>query len=220
MKHHAILILALAVLGFASPQTARADNLSGFYVSGGVGGGSITHELSVPAFGNINFDGLGGEGFLGTVGIGYDKQRDNLIFGVFADFDFTSIESELSAFGASVDLPVDYVINVGLRIGFETTPDTMLFVSGGYSHLSMGDLEFGGATIFEPGDFDGFFIGGGMESRLSQNLFGRVEYRYSDYGGNDYFGGILEIEPSTHVGRFTVSYKFNRNPIPDAEPLK
>ena len=68
-----------------------ASQLDGFYVGGGVGTGAVVHDLSV-RFGGTNvldFDGIGGQGWFGTLTIGYDHQiMPNVSSGAFFDYDF------------------------------------------------------------------------------------------------------------------------------------
>src|SRR5215470_17841086 len=82
----------------APPPIAPVYNWTGFYVFGGGGGGiwdadSHTNVLGVPA--TID-QRVGGDGFFGTVGAGYDWQfAGSWVAGVFADGQFGSLRGTL-----------------------------------------------------------------------------------------------------------------------------
>ncbi|HOB15304.1 MAG TPA: outer membrane beta-barrel protein [Novosphingobium sp.] len=78
--------------------------------------------------------------------------------------------------------------NVTLRLAVPISDGTRAFVRGGYAYHRIENASIG--------DFDGhgYVIGGGGETDLSDRLFLRAEYRYSDYGsevrGQQFLGGI------------------------------
>lgn len=184
---------------------------SGFYVGVGGGAGAVVHELSSPFLGGIALNGIGGEGVFGEVTVGYDHLfGERLLVGVFADGRYGGISTDLDIpaipFGASVEL--DYGFDVGLRLGYLVTPETLGYVLGGYS------WQHFDATTSIPGiaydwDADGFVVGAGIETVLSGNWTLKTEYRYAQYSSEDFgSGGLIEAEPSTHTVHAGINYRF------------
>ncbi|MGE0847661.1 MAG: hypothetical protein AB7L41_15450, partial [Flavobacteriaceae bacterium] len=65
-----------------APQPmAEYSDWTGFYLSAGIGAGAVVHELDVLSI--FNFNGIGGEGVFGELGVGYDYMiSDRLLLGV------------------------------------------------------------------------------------------------------------------------------------------
>jgi outer membrane immunogenic protein len=169
-----------------------AWNWTGFYVGAGIGGGVLEVESDV-ASGD-------GEGFLGTVVFGYDRQfAPGWVVGVFVDVDFTDFSADVN--GDSVDQT--YAWSVGGRLGGLITPKSLLYATGGYTQA-----EFEGAL---DGTADGYFVGAGFEHMLHHNWTLKLEYRYTelqagvvDQVGND----AGDADFSSHTGRLVLTYKF------------
>jgi outer membrane immunogenic protein len=200
----------------------------GFYIGAGVGAGAVVHDVGISAggIGSANFDGIGGEGVLGTVIVGYDFMvARNVVGGIFADFDFSGLSTDLNAAGllnASIDHQHSW--SIGGRLGVLTTPTTLWYATGGYTRASFDLSGSIGGTPFSVDlpDFNGFFIGGGVESQLRGNWSLRAEYRFTQFDSETVFsgGGInVDAEPSMHTARLALTYKFPR-PEGHAEPLK
>lgn len=176
-----------AVRGPEGPEVATW-NWTGFYLGAGIGGGMLDVETDV--FGDGD-----GEGILGTVVLGYDRQfGPRWVAGMFADFDFSDISADVGGF----DVDQTYSWSVGGRLGGLITPKTLLYGTGGYTQTELeGGLE---------GTADGYFVGAGMEHMLRENWTLKLEYRYSDFEADVDVGGDAEL--SSHTGRLVLSYKF------------
>ncbi len=175
---------------------APAYNWTGFYIFGGGGGGLWNADSNVqvnPIFGSGSRDQrLGGSGWFGTVGAGYDWQYSpSWVFGIFADGQFGEIRGSLSD-------PFNFIEGreklrdtwaAGARIGYLVAPNVYSYVNAGYtgsewSGTSLSSLA-GGPTVATTASFhrDGWFVGGGFENSL--NIFGisapgwfmKTEYR-------------------------------------------
>jgi outer membrane immunogenic protein len=209
MKKIAIALTAIAA--FSAPALA-ADmavkspmvyqppaplyNWTGFYIFGGGGGGLWAADSNVVTFpGSIPLtrdQRLGGSGWFGTVGAGYDWQFSSWVAGIFADGQFGSIRGSLSD-------PVNFIEGreklrdtwaAGVRLGYLVAPNVYSYVNAGYtgsewSATTMSSLAGGGPVVATTPSFhrDGWFIGGGVENNL--NIFGitapgwfmKTEYR-------------------------------------------
>jgi len=188
---------------FAQPTSSW----TGFYIFGGAGGGlwDADSNGSFPASTSRD-QRLGGDGWFGTVGLGYDWQFNrSWVVGVFADGQFGSIRGTMTDFFNQNDgnetLRNSYA--AGARLGYLVAPNVLSYVNTGYS-----GSQWSGATISNAGQIalvngapvaptsattpsfnrDGWFVGGGVENSL--NVFGisapgwfmKTEYRAAFYG--------------------------------------
>lgn len=208
-----------------------AKNWTGFWVGLGGGYGAVNSDVTVlPAGGGlgINLDGLGGDGGIFTVGGGYDFQIGaQWVLGAFADYDWTGMQSTFSvpSGAATVKLDAKYQYAVGVKTGFLANPGTLIYVTGGWTRFEYDGPNLTNAAIagvVGSPKFDGWFLGGGVETMLgswfgNNNVTLKAEYRYADYGnealgvaGTAAAGALVpSVEPSTHTGRFSINYKFN-----------
>jgi outer membrane immunogenic protein len=196
------------------PMMAVA-NWTGFYVFGGAGGGLWAADSNVVTFPGLvpvtRDQRMGGSGWFGTVGAGYDWQFNNTwVAGVFADGTFGSIRGSLTnpVTGLEGRETLRDTWAAGVRLGALVAPNVYSYVNAGYtgsqwSGTSMSTLAAGGGPIVATtGSFtrSGFFFGGGVENSL--NIFGinapgwfmKTEYRGS------YFSRITLPETSVATG--------------------
>jgi outer membrane immunogenic protein len=178
-----------AIRGPDGPEVATWS-WTGFYLGAGIGYGAT----------EIDFNGQNdGDGILGTVVMGYDRQfAPRWVAGVFADFDFSDISVNVG--GLNVDQT--YSWSIGARLGTLVTPKTLLYATGGYTQTELeGNLE---------GTADGYFVGGGLEHMLRDNWTLKLEYRYSEFEADVEQGGVVtgDAELTSHSARLVLSYKF------------
>ena len=84
-----------------APMMATAYNWTGFYIFGGAGGGiwdaDSNVQFSPPLTALTRNQRVGGDGWFGTVGAGYDWQfNGSWVAGIFADGQFGSIRGSLT----------------------------------------------------------------------------------------------------------------------------
>lgn len=126
------------------------------------------------------------------VGVGYDTALGNSVR--------AGVEAEISDSSAKWDnnnsrpntfnlgrVTADRDIYVGGRIGFVTSPSTMVYVKGGYTNARFG-LEGTDGTVNRNQrlDTDGYRVGAGVEYQLSGNAYVKGEYRYSNYSKGEF----------------------------------
>jgi outer membrane immunogenic protein len=180
-----------------APVVEQPTNWTGFYIFGGAGGGIWDADNNainaVTGAGRTIDQRVGGDGWFGTVGAGYDWQfNSSWVAGVFADGQFGSIRgnlndnfNQLSGFEKLQDTWA-----VGVRLGYLVAPNVYSYVNGGFtesfwSGTTMGlQSGVGGAVNTTPSfTRNGWFVGGGVENNL--NIFGfnapgwfmKTEYR-------------------------------------------
>jgi outer membrane immunogenic protein len=227
-----------------APAPSAASSWTGFYLSGGGGYGmwnSDNQTLTYP--GGVAFAAqsqrMGGSGYFGTVGGGYDWQFSGpWVAGVFADGQFGSIRGAIAdpyvtTFGAPNPLSGSEKLRTswaaGVRVGYLIAPSVYSYVNGGYT-----GAQFSGSTLYTDftgtparttGAFtrNGWFVGGGVENQINVLGFGpswfmKTEYRSSEYTGiNDQqltLGGAptgfgIAFKPWVQTVSTSLVYRFN-----------
>jgi outer membrane immunogenic protein len=238
MKRILFTTVSLGVLGLMSPALG-ADlpmkapvavspmyDWSGFYVGayggGGFGNHNLNNALGPVGFANytINYDSTGG---IGGGDVGYNLQSGNIVVGVEADGFWSGIKgSDQSQFNNGT-LPIFAIDQTKLKDGASfraragiAIDRLLLFFDGGWA---LGYLDH---TNTVPGvGVDAFSVsrsglaaGGGIAYAITNNLIGKFEYRYYD------FGRFVRSNPTTGVLPYTIDstysvvtvgldYKFN-----------
>jgi outer membrane immunogenic protein len=222
-----------------APMPMPVANWTGFYIFGGVAGGVWDADTftSVTATGvplSVH-QRMGGDGWLGTVGAGYDWQVNPAwVIGVFGDGMFGSlkgtVQDPVAAFTANIKMQDSWA--AGVRAGYLVAPNVLSYVNGGYtgSHWSGTTLlsTFSGAPVGDHTNSfnrNGWFIGGGVENNL--NIFGisapgwfmKTEYRAAYYGRQNVteftdgtnlpFGNDINFKPWVQTISTSLVYRFN-----------
>jgi outer membrane immunogenic protein len=214
-----------------------APSWTGFYIFGGAGGGLWNADSNVQTFpGNVAVtrdQRLGGDGWFGTVGAGYDWQfNGSWVAGIFADGQFGSIRGSVSDPFNFIEgrekLRTSYA--AGVRLGYLVAPNVYSYVNGGYSGSEWSGANLsslaGGPTVATTGSFhrNGWFVGGGVENSL--NIFGiaapgwfmKTEYRSAFYDritlpetfvGGGLTGFAPTFKPWVQTISTSLVYRFN-----------
>jgi len=209
-----------------APAAKSAGSWTGFYLSGGGGYGMWEADqqtvggLPAPFGGPRSPVRMGGRGYFGTVGGGYDYQfNSSWVAGIFADAQFGDINGTVDylsgQFVGTTKNKLSYA--AGARLGYLVAPNVLSYVNVGYSHA-----EFSQSTLL-PNDsssptfllpkqsLNGWFIGGGVENSLDifgvsvPGLFMKTEYRLAEYGRKT--AGVLAMDGSPMLFGDTVSFK-------------
>lgn len=212
----------MAVRAAAPPPAAPISNWTGLYVGAGWGYGMYNLDTQVNPAG-LPFSAsetLGGRGWLGTVTVGGDYQLNNwVVLGAFADYDWANIKSHnqtpspIEPFGTVKETGA---WSVGARAGWALNPAFLSYVSVGYTRARFTDS----AAVLPSHNYGGWFIGTGVETRLSGLLgflgpgwFWRNEYRFADYSSTTFSNNPLlttvTVRPFVQTARSEIIYKFN-----------
>ncbi len=195
-----------------SPDFAAVPiDWTGFLVGVDVGAATQVTELDLDLapFAAASLDGLGAEGIVGGVRIGYDHQvSDRFVIGAHATARASSVNTELDILGFEVaEVEENYEISIFGRAGYLTTPDTLWYVLAGGAYA---EYEFSIAGE-EVASFDhwGYVVGAGVETAITENITARLEYRFTQYEDDPLdTGGAFETTNSTHTALLGLSYKF------------
>jgi outer membrane immunogenic protein len=216
-----ISLSLLATTTFAADavvEEAVIDVVPGFTWTGGYVGGQVGYawgsggaeQTDGPGFADTDPDG-----FIGGVYVGYNYQMpSNIVIGAELDVVYADVDGNGQVFEAP-GIPAEAIANqelnwsgaARLRLGYAM--DRFLpYIAGG---IAFGDMDFGFASPTESATFSetftGWTIGAGVEYAFTDNVVGRVEYRYTDFG-SEIFDEDAEVDLSTNEVRFGIAYKF------------
>jgi outer membrane immunogenic protein len=200
---------------------------TGWYLGagGGYGGFNSSHASSLGGFGlpQSSFNGTGG---FGTVQVGGDYQfADRWVAGVFGDADFSDIKGSSREIVGFTNFPIKQrdAYAGGARIGYLVTPQILPYVDGGYTHanFSGGSMTFAAPPFAATGfavpnqNYDGYFLGGGVEVMVYRGWSVKGEYRYAHYDSSTVtIANAVPVftetlKPTVQTGRLSLVYKFN-----------
>jgi len=129
----------------------------------------------------------GGEsdnGLLYGVGVGYDLPIGSAMFaGVEANLEDSTARDCVGAGGVRSCLSAGRDISLGGRIGWNVSEKGKLYALAGYTNARFKSsvTSASGAKSSESDNLDGFRLGAGYEHQISGGLYGKAEYRYSNY---------------------------------------
>jgi outer membrane immunogenic protein len=198
-----------------------AYNWSGFYVGGHVGG--IWGRSRVFDDGVLTESGAPTNGVVGGILAGYNWQTGPVVLGIEGDFGWSNAQGH----GTSVEDPPPPVVPRGPntynlrwdshvvgKAGF-ASGRWLVFATGGVAIAGF-DFQEGVVPPAPPPDsinktYVGFSVGAGVEYAFTQNLLGRLQYIYDDFGGKNYVtvdGDTYRVNLTSQTLRGALSWKF------------
>ena len=219
-----------------TPVTVGRANFSGAYVNAGGGYGMwVADETTTAIPGSANptvrvTQRLGGKGWLGRAGGGYDHRfSERILAGVFGDVDISSLKGSIqdAAAGLEGKTKETWAWAAGARAGLLIASDTLAYVNAGYTqaHFSSATMHsmlttapfFGLSTPSFTAH--GWFVGGGVEASLGSGWFWRNEYRRANYGSETVtdtsanpaalIRNNINFKPMVQTVTTQLMYKFN-----------
>lgn len=148
--------------------------------------------------------GVETEGLLGGVFAGYNYQMENgIVAGVEADVGYNGMDGD--AGGTQVRGGAEGSLRA--RLGYAITPDILVYGTAGGAAQSLRVTEAGAS---DRNAMLGWTAGVGTDVAVTDQVFGRIEYRYTDFGNQDFSlgGGTREIDADNHRIQFGVGMKF------------
>ncbi len=163
------------------------------------------------------------DGFLGGFYAGYNYQMsNNVVLGIDADFAWTNADDFGTGYtpggapiggGVGINQEINWTGAVRGRLGYAV--DRFLpYIAGGVAFADVDSQAMtGGVTVASYSDtMVGWTIGAGVEYAFTDNLVGRAEYRYTDFGNESlgasgrFPGGRMDL--TTNDVRIGLAYKF------------
>lgn len=166
-----------AIVGVSQPYEPSAvtytapvvNNWSGFYV-----GGALNWDWGTFNSGDFKADGWGG-----TLYTGYNMQSGSIVYGLEADL-ATSSQNER----VNPGIKMQQGINGSLRgrLGYSFDP-ILIYGTAGLAGSKLSAKE---GTQKDKQMAWGYTVGAGAEAMVTNNISARLEYRYTDYGKEDF----------------------------------
>lgn len=202
-------VLAADLIIPLSPEPiyeAAGFDWSGVYVGAAIGAQGV--RMLAPGQGTLE-----GTSAVGGLYAGINWQAGNLVYGAEADIEYSGYNGNRACGNAAWNCNgyIDAQGSVRARLGFAV--DTLLFY--GTAGLAVGNA--GGSTtspggvVFPDSDYRiGYTVGAGVEAAFTDNLIGRLEYRYTNLGARDMTFDVVYpgLEVSSHTVRAGLAYKF------------
>jgi outer membrane immunogenic protein len=148
-------------------------------------------------------DSIDTDGFLLGGFAGYNYQVGNIVAGAEADIGY-SWEDGSNA-GVTSESGVEGSLRA--RLGYVVSPNILLYATAGGAAK---DLEVSGFGDSDSNTMIGWTAGAGADMMVTENIFGRVEYRYTDFGSEDFTlnGTTADVSDKNHRINFGLGMKF------------
>jgi len=173
-----IVLAALLATVTATPAFAQSSpDLGGFRIEGVIG-------YDAPSV-----EGESADGVLYGVGVGYDIQSGNAVFGIEGEITDSSADEcvgDVVIAGDALCVSSGRDLYAGGRVGAAVGRNTLLYAKAGYTNARVRlDYDDGTPTptaILSGGrNLDGIRVGAGAQFGIGENSYLKAEYRYSNY---------------------------------------
>lgn len=143
------------------------------------------------------------KGFVGSAFGGYQWQQENFVYGAEAELGYNGVKGDDNG----IDSKAGFEGSLRARLGYAVTPEILLYGTGGLAGRSL-KVEDNVLGTSDSATMLGWTAGLGTDIKLTDNVFGRVEYRYTDFGSKDFGGGIGNVKATDNRVTFGVGMKF------------
>lgn len=165
----------------------------------------------VGAMGNYNHskadrDGLPGvdsDTFGGAAFAGYQRQNGNIVYGAEADVGYNAMNGDEG--GTDVETGVDGSIRA--RLGYAPNDRVLVYGTGG---VAAADAEVSDAAGSDSNTVIGYTVGAGADVKITNQIFARGEYRYTDYMDKSFNtgSGAQDVDIDNHRVGAGIGFKF------------
>jgi outer membrane immunogenic protein len=142
------------------------------------------------------------KGFIGGVFGGYNWQQENFVYGAEADLGYNGTKGSDNGLSAKTGIEG----SLRARLGYAVTPEILLYGTGGLAAKNQ-KIDDSVTGVNDSKAMLGWTAGAGTDIKITDNVFGRVEYRYTDYGSKN-FGDTGKVKSSDNRVTFGVGMKF------------
>jgi outer membrane immunogenic protein len=210
MRNIVVTLMASSVLAFAAAANA-ADAIDSIPeapqayeqpAATGQWGGAYAGGAASYNFGRFNDNGFDDKALGGHVFGGYNVQQGQLVYGGEADLGYSGNDN------VSGGVKTEQGVNGSLRgrIGVEAGPALVYGTAG----VAATRIEGSDATSSDTRNSLGLTAGAGAETMVSDGIFARAEYRYTDYQDKNFRldSGRAERGYDEHSLKVGVGVKF------------
>jgi outer membrane immunogenic protein len=201
----------------AAPIEAPQFSWSGIYGGAAVGYGwasDSSARVDQPGGTPSDRNFTNADGITGGVFGGYQQQSGNIVYGLEADVDVSDYDDTRPAFtGGSATQEVGVQGSLRGRLGYALGRTMVYGTAGG----AVADIETSATDrLGNSGGTDdarfGWTVGAGVEHAITDQMFVRGEYRYTDYGDETFdlgpAGGSATVDTNIHTAKVGVGFKF------------
>ena len=189
---------------------------SGFYLGGQAGFGGITSELSGPrgSGGTLDAD-FGDHGFTEGAFGGYGVTYRQWYVGAEIEGEASQAEWDHSRSSDGRVFSVEKVAEYGgaFRLGYALQDVALLYGRVGFARTEFRTkYNHEGIPTSQDDDQTGLRVGGGVEVAMTDHIFGRFDYTYTDYGDAykvNFGNGFDKFETRETLFRLGVGYRFH-----------
>ncbi len=136
-------------------------------------------------------------GYFGDVFVGTNFQNGNFVYGLEGDLGFDRLMVNLGNHHVKAGVGG----SVRARLGYALTDNMLLYGTAGGAAKRYTVTE---ANKSDTNTMLGWTAGVGLDTKLTDRVFGRVEYRYTDFGRKTFSTGSGNTDISARVGRINV----------------
>jgi outer membrane immunogenic protein len=204
-------VLAALLAGtLATPALAQeASPFTGFRVEGIVGYDSLRsgqQDDGVDTNDNQGDESIDGITF--GVGAGYDFDAGGVVLGVEGEFTESTGDQDtdetIDGINYRAGVATGRDLYIGGRIGVRAAPSTLVYGKAGYTNTSIeADFEDDTDKLEFDTNVEGWRLGAGVEQLFGPNMYGKLEYRYSNYN-NIEIGEELDIDRDIDLDRHQI----------------
>jgi len=186
---------AVVAQDYAPAPAAAVYDWSGPYIGVQLGYGAGEAYFDV----GPGHEGVDLDGFVAGAYAGWNFQNGNFVYGLETDFNYSNVKQS----GLGGEGGFDWYGSTRARVGL--TVDRFLpFATAGVAYSKVYIKEAGDPK--ESRTYVGWTAGAGLEYAFTDNLIGRAEYRYYDFGSKNWGGEDLKTK--LHTGTVGIAYKF------------
>ena len=143
------------------------------------------------------------DGFLLGGFAGYNYQVGNMVAGAEADIGYSWEEGSNAGFTSESGVEG----SLRARLGYVVSPSILLYATAGGAAK---DLEISGGGVSDSNTMLGWTAGAGADVMVTEQIFGRVEYRYTDFGSDTFATSVgdADVSDKNHRVTFGLGMKF------------
>jgi len=163
-------------------------------------GGSV--ETSIPGVTND----IDTSGWLGGVFGGFNMQNGQLVYGAEADVNYSGVDGS----NASQDARARLDGSLRGRLGYAVNDDVLVYGTAGVAAERLRVTDTATAER-DTNMMIGYTVGAGTDVKLTEDVFARAEYRYTDYGSENFslpLAGNPSVDSSNHRVTVGLGIKF------------
>lgn len=135
-------------------------------------------------------------GFVGGAFAGYNFQNGMFVYGGEADLNWANLSGD----NAGVDSKSSLDASLRARMGVAVTDDVLVYGTAGGAAQSLKISDVAGS---DRNTLVGWTAGAGVDVKMTENVFGRIEYRYTDFGSRTFNTGSGDQSVSSSDNRVT-----------------